>query len=128
MGNNLFGVNISGLIHKHVSPGVLKAVLRKFTDEDATGTGASILSPKTKTPVNHDCNGFVETFDQDVDNVNGTPIQEDDRQVIIIGDSLPAGIIPKKNDEIDIEGSTFKVLALIERDPDAATYNLHVRK
>ena len=126
MGNKLFGVDIAGLVHEHISLGVLPAILRTYSTQPAQGS--TLLSPPNKEPTNNDCRGFVETFEQDIDEVNGEPVQEDDRMIVLIGDSLPAGIIPKKNDEIDIEGLTFKVLSIADRDPAAATYTLHARR
>ena len=99
MGNKLFGINVSGLINQHVGPGVLLGVLRKFP-KSSTQKSSVLAPPPLADPVPHNFRGFVETFDIDTDTVNGTPIQEDDRQIIIIGDSLPAGVVPVKNDEI----------------------------
>jgi len=126
MGNKLFGVDIAGIVHEHVSPGVLPAVLRTYSSESPSG--GTLLSAPEKTSSNNDCRGFVEMFEQDIDEVNGEKIQEDDRKIVLIGDSLPDDIIPKKNDEIDIEGLTFKVLSIADRDPAAATYTIHARR
>ena len=130
MGNKLFGVDIAGLINTHVGPGVLAAVLRTFSS--APADGGTILSAPVLTPTNNDCRGFVETFEQDIEEVNGEAIQEDDRMIVLIGDSLPAGVIPAKGNEIDIQDvdsldKTFKVLSIVERDPAAATYTIHAR-
>ena len=54
--------------------------------------------------------------------IPGTIIQAGDREVLILGASLPAGVSPDLNDKVQIEGSTFVVLMVPARDPARATY------
>ena len=122
-GNNLFGVDIAGLINQHVSVGVLDLTLRRFTNQPR----GDILDAPISVPTNYSGKGFIEMFANDLDSVNGNQIQEGDRQIILIGNSIEGGAIPKRHDEVDIEGDTYKVLSLIDRDPDKATYTVHAR-
>lgn len=127
MGNELFGVDIAGLIHQHISPGVNRVVLRQFTNQKRAG----ILEPPIPRPSDNECRGFIEHFaDDKIDNQN---ILRDDRIVTIIGDSLPDGVIPKTDDRVTVyedgvaEPPVYRVLDLIDRDPAAATYQIHAR-
>jgi hypothetical protein len=48
------------------------------------------------------------------------------RVILILGDSVASGVVPKVNDRLVFEGVTSTVL-WVERDPDAATYTVAVR-
>lgn len=129
MGNPLFGVDIAGIIHEHISPGVLTVTI---TREESTGqrqagnlTGGTVKKP----PETWECAGFWEDF-------TGTPppgveIELNDRKLVLIGDSIPPGGVPCKNDAATIveeRGSTtLFVVQLLERDPAAAVYKFLCR-
>lgn len=58
--------------------------------------------------------------------IDETIIQQGDRKVLILGNSIPSGVVPETGDMVEAEGRVFTVVA-VERDPDAATYTCQVR-
>jgi len=125
MGNKLFGIDIAKIIDKNISKGVLPAVLTRLSDQEKAAD-APLLAPPTKTPKEYGCRGFTDDFK--IEQIDGIQIQEDDRKIVLIGDSIEGGIIPAKGDTIFIESTLFQVLSILERDPAAATYTIHVRR
>lgn len=124
MGNNLFGIDISGLIAAHIGPGVLDAILTKFTP------GARTVGQPTKgtnpTSVAYPCKGFIAK--QNVQNLTGTLVENEGVTIILIGDTINGGLsAPAVDDEIVIEATNFAVLG-IDRDPAAATYTCICRR
>lgn len=124
MGNRIFGTDIAGLVAKHIGPGVLPVVLtepvRGGRDPDNL-TGGRVALP----PVVHAARGFWEDF-------TGMPppgveILLDDRKGIILGDTLPAGVVPGRGWKITIEGVTLTIVKLVSRDPAAAVYTYQCR-
>ncbi len=128
MGNKLFGVNISKIIKDNIAPGVLKATLTRVSSEQDQEAG-SLTGPSKTTPKVHKCRGFTENFSlrQIGTEINGVKIKSDDRKIILIGDTLPKGVVPQAGDKVFIESQTFKVLGMLARDPAAATYTIHAR-
>jgi len=124
MGTKLFGVDISGLVHQHISPGIPKAKLIKVSRKPnpAKLTGKPLI-----TEEKHDCSGFAESFKQ---RELTSDILVSDRKIILIGDSLPSGVTPDKDDSVFIESEnkTFNVLEILDRDPASATWTLHGRE
>lgn len=123
MGNNLFGANISGKIAKAFGNKLLTGTITQFTPGTRTTTdraGGTNPVPSTCT-----FKGMFEQYlEQDID---GERVLANDRKVMILGDTLRAGVVPGGGDEIKLEGDTVKVIRLVERDPDAATYVVQVR-
>ena len=123
MGNILFGVDISGLIAQNIGPGVLPCTITKKAY--AIRDPANPTKGQPATPTAHKCRGFWEDFaPADID---GTNILLNDRKAVLIGDTIPAGAIPEKQDDLTIEGKTLAVHRLILRDPAAAVYIYHCR-
>lgn len=119
MGNNLFGVNISGLIKKHVAPGLLPVTITRQIEGERDPDNLTGGRPKTPSVVT----GIRGIWDK----LPRTPpagvvFEQNDRIAMLIGDTIPAGGKPLKNDTITIEGLSLYMVQLIERDPDAATY------
>jgi len=127
MGNELFGVDIAGIIHDNVSEGVLPATLRRRVERGDTD---DLTAAPRSINYDHPCRGFTESLS--VQDLRKVEALADDRKVTIIGGSLPLGIIPEKGDQLTIEDNgedvKFLVLSLLDRDPAAATYSLHVRR
>jgi len=122
MGNNLFGVNISGIINKELGKHVLAATLTSYVR--GSRTSGSLTSGKEKTPSTHTCRGFVSSYkDSEVD---GTIVRKGDRKITLLGDSISPAAVPKSKWKITIEGSTFEIIN-VDRDPDAATYTCQGR-
>jgi hypothetical protein len=123
MGRKLFGVNISGLIHKIMSKGLSSAVLTKITS--GARTSGSLTSGKVKTETDHDCKGFMDKAQRE--RMDGTVIAAGHYIVLIIGDSIQGGAVPEVNDQITIYGETYDIVGPIGSDPALATYELEVK-
>jgi hypothetical protein len=52
----------------------------------------------------------------------GIELKLGDRRAVLIGDTIPAGLVVEKDDAITIEGQTLFMVQLESRDPAAAVY------
>lgn len=118
MGNNLFGANISGALAGELGPLLPKVKLLKKSV--SSRTAGSLTSGRTTSYRGYTCRGIVESFDQV--RFDNTETQAGDRVVLILGDTLPKGVVPAVDDRIEAEGQTLSIVAVM-RDPDAATYS-----
>lgn len=117
MGNALFGVDVAGLVARHIGPGVLPVVLsepRSAARDPAKLTGGRV----PLDPILHDARGFWEDF-------TGKPppdVLVTDRKGIVLGDTLPAGVVPDSGWSMTCEGVTLRIVRRLSRDPAAAVY------
>ena len=119
MGNELFGVDIAGIVADATSGQLLPvAVTRYVAGERAPGnlTGGQNRVPATVVGIE----GFFEDFTREPP--PGVTVEVGDRKAVLIGDTIPAGGHPLKNDAITIEGETLYMVQLLSRDPAAATF------
>lgn len=86
---------------------------------------------KTGAPTAHDCKALVTNYSDYRRLTLGIPAS--DRQVLVLGASLPAGVIPAKGHKITapdpargLASATFDVIAL-GGDPAGAVYRLQAR-
>lgn len=123
MGNKLFGVDIAQIIHQAVSNNVLKGKLKQY--KDGARVAGELTDGNHPTGKTYNFRGILDEFSQD--EIDGQRILASDRKLLIIGNSLPRGIVPGGGDDAEMEGTPYKVVTLIARDPAAATYVLQVR-
>jgi len=125
MGNKILGADIAGTIAKEMGGLLLPAALIKH-DSGARVPG-SLTSGPTIVETTYSCRGFIDMYsDSEVD---GTVVQQGDRKVSLLGDTISAGqVVPETGDQITIEGETFEIIGPIGRDPDAALYECQCRK
>jgi hypothetical protein len=120
MGNELFGVDIAGIIGDVIGPGVLAVTITReapTTERDPDNlTGGLTRAP----PQSWACQGFWEDFTGQPP--PGVEVLLNDRKAVLIGDTLPAGVVVQQGDGLTIEGQTLWVVKLINRDPAAAVY------
>ncbi len=126
MGTELFkgfGVDIAAEILAGLGPGTPEVTLISR----ATGVAdpLDLTAGKPIVETSHTCKGFIDTYDDK--RMGRSTIQQGSRVIVILGDSLPAGVIPKDEDRIIAEGQTFHLTGPIVRDPAAATYVVEVR-
>lgn len=119
MGSPLFGVDIAGIIADATNGQLLPVSVERYSRgarDPGNLTGGQPATPATVAGIQ----GFWEDF-------TGTPppgveLELNDRKAILIGDTIPAGGAPLRNDAITIEGQTLYVVQLISRDPASAVY------
>lgn len=119
MGNPLFGVDIASLVAQHVGSGLLDVVVTRYTaasrDPDNLTAGTS-LNPTTVRGIK----GVWEDVPRSPP--AGVEVELNDRVALLIGDTIPAGGRPLRNDAITIAGETLYCVQLIERDPADAAF------
>ena len=121
---SLFGLDIAGIVNDAFTQagGVLDATLTKV--EPGTRTPGDLAGGTNSTSTAHACKGFVEQ--RTSRRMGDTLVQVAGEYVSILGASLPAGVEPEPSDSVTIEGRTFVVIEVTERDPAAALYVLRV--
>ena len=123
MGNNLFGANISGALASELGPLLPKVKLLKKSV--SARTAGSLTSGRSTSYRGYTCRGILEAYD-DTRFGGITETKAGDRVILILGDTLPRGVVPTVDDRMEAEGSTFSIVG-VSRDPDAATYTCIVR-
>lgn len=119
MGNPLFGVDIAGIVAQAIGPGLLPVTItRQISGARTAGnlTGGLARTPQVITGVR----GIWEDLPRTPP--PGVTFEINDRIALLIGDTIPAGGIPQRDDAIEIEGLTLFMVQLIARDPAAASY------
>jgi hypothetical protein len=117
---DIFGADIAGELNKALGPLVFPMTLTQVTG----GGRQTNPTGKSEFTTDYDCKGFVDDYEARY--IDDTIIQRGDRKVVILGASLPTGVIPKPTDKTVIEGET-KVVINVTRDPAGATYECQVR-
>jgi hypothetical protein len=122
MGNRLFGVDIAAILKQSLASGLLPVKLIK---EIPGARGADLTDGQVLTPRSYNCRGFTEEYK--LREIDGTNVQRGDKKVLILGDTLPSGIVPQLNDRIECERIIYTISGVPSRDPAAATYVCQVR-
>lgn len=123
MGNPLFGVDIAGILADALGDGVFDVTITREVRGNLAPENLTGGRPK-EAPVVAGCKGFWEDF------TGLAPpkveLETNDRKLVLIGDTVPAGGLPQKNDLATVHepigDSSLYVWQLLSRDPAAATY------
>jgi hypothetical protein len=128
MGNVLFGVDVAGLIADALGGGlpvatITRAVPGARDPGDLSAGRAAVTESRT-------CSGF---FDDVV--AAGVPpgveVEETDRRLCLLGDTIPPGWVPRRNDAVTVREDagdlTLYVVQALGRDPAAAVYTFLCR-
>lgn len=120
----LFGLDIAKMVDKNIqlAGGVLNGTLTKVSNTNLTP--GALTGPRNPTSASHPVRGFVEK--RTTKRRAGTLIEEGGEFVSILGNSLPSGVEPGSGDTVTMEGVTYKVIKLEERDPAGALFVLRV--
>lgn len=127
----LFGVDIAGEVAKGLGPGLLDAVLIQITEgsRDVNNPTAGKSASERKLP----CKGMIsDNVSHFLDNKNilgqgdTTRARVGDKNILLLGATIPGGKFPKPDDKVKIEGETFRIVRVL-RDPAAATYQCLAR-
>lgn len=125
MGNELFGLDIAGIVADAMGDKLLPVTITR-RPAGARQPGNLTGGPQFGAPQLFTCAGFWEDFTR-------TPppnveLQLGDRKAVLLGDTVPAEALPfVVNDEITIEGPTLYFVQILSRDPAAAVYTLLCR-
>ena len=126
----IFGLNIPDIVNDAIGEagGLVTLTLRSHAE--GTRTPGSPSAGKNPTFAPHAGQGILDEYHER--EVDGSLIEKGDRKVLILGASLPDGVIPKAKDRIEIEDFTEANSAAlrvvkVKRDPAAATYVCQVR-
>lgn len=124
MGTPLFGVDISGLVAQHIGPGLHDASVTRVTRGSRTSgslTGGRSSASEGFTGIKGIWADLPKTPPA------GVEFELNDRIAMLIGDTIPAGGMPKRNDAITINGLTLYVVQLIATDPASAQFQFLCR-
>jgi hypothetical protein len=119
MGAELFGVDIAGIVAENMAGQLFPVTITRNEPgarDPANLTGGRPKVPTTVTGID----GFWEDFTRDPP--PGVEVELGDRKAVLIGDSIPAGGHPLRDDAIEIEGETLFMVQLLSRDPASAVY------
>lgn len=117
MGNPLFGVDIAKILSQSLGKGLLAVKLIK---ETPGARGADLTAGQALQAKSYNCRGFTEEYK--LSELEGTGVQRGDKKILILGDTLPKGIVPVKDDRIECEKIIYVIMGVPARDPAAATY------
>ena len=126
MGNKLFanfGVDIAATINQELGDAVLPMVLVKKTT--GTRTVTDLSGGTNDSSRNHACRGIISRSSKKQQGRTVTVETVD--EALILGDSLPSGVVPEPDDELVAEGNRYNISGTPKRDPDAATYTCKLR-
>lgn len=121
MGNNLFGLNISGKINASLGRRLPRATLTSFTPGTRTAVNPSAGTNPTSTV--HTCRAVrigMSSLKSD------TILPETSDVILIIGDSISPVVAPKENDTITIK-DVVNTVTKVDSDPDLASYTCQVK-
>lgn len=117
MGNKLFGIDISGLVKKHIAPGLNTCVLTKITP--GTRTAGNLAGGTKPTTANYAARGLIGELDQG--RRENSLVRDGDLKILVVGDSVASGIIPAPGDQVTILGGTYNLI-IVEVDPAKAVF------
>lgn len=123
----LFGLDIAGIIGQAFD-GQLASVELEREVEGARDPN-NLTGGKAKVPTNAPAGmqGFWQDFSNQFTRPPGIELELNDRKAVIIGDSIPDGWVPKRNDALTIDGLTLYVWSPISVDPANAVYEFLCR-
>jgi len=121
---DLFGIDIAGIIADNIGPGVLAATLTKLTP--TTRTAGQLTGGTNPSSTNYSCRGFIDKKDRR--NRDGEMIHGGIETILLIGKTISNGTVsPEVGDRVTIE-SVLYVIEALDRDPAGATFTLDCRR
>jgi hypothetical protein len=124
MGAELFGVDIAAIVADATAGQLFDVTVTRQVEGERDPDDLTGGKPKTPDVVTG-ITGFWEDFTRDPP--PGILLELGDRKAVLIGDTIPAGKHPRRNDAITIEGETLYVVQLISRDPASAAFTYQCR-
>ena len=113
----LFGIDIAKVVNDSIASagGVLTGTLTRATS--GTRDVSDLAAGTNPTEATYKFKGFVTTAGE---RRPGSTSASSISTVSILGASI--SVVPEVNDEVNIEGTDWTLLELVERDPAAALY------
>ena len=120
---DLFGIDIAGILWNSIQQagGLVPLTLRVEVPGER---GADRTAGNNPTYSDHSGQGILGDYDDF--QIQGTNVERGDRRVTIIARSLSPLTTPSPGDRVEIEGTSYNVVA-VKRDPAAATFTCQVR-
>ena len=115
---DLFGFDIAAEVASAFEGQLITGTLIKVSA--GARTPGALTGGANPTEASYSFNGII--MERSDTRKNGTLVSEGGQSALVLGGSLPAGIIPEQNDKIVLEGTTFRIIEVPKRDPAAATY------
>jgi hypothetical protein len=119
---DLFGIDIAGTVAGAMADGLLPVTLLKVSAGQRDP--ADLTSGPKNSIKKHNCRGFIQ--DYTTRQIDGDIVKMGDRKVLILGATLPSGVVPEPDDQATCEGRTYTI-KYVNRDPAAATYECQGR-
>ncbi len=119
----LFGIDIAAIVDNAVSDQLIDLTLTSYVDsavEESDPTAAP-----TRTPTEHTGKGVITDY-SDFHRAQ-TTIQDGDRKLLIIANSLDIAIIPEPGFTVTMESVTYTIVGPVKVDPAIASYTCQVR-
>jgi hypothetical protein len=124
MGNTLFGVDIAGIIADAMGDGLLPVTIVR--DVRGARTPGNLTGGRASAPASFDCVGFWDDINP-ASVPAGTVLEVTDRRLVLIGDTVPVGGFPMRNDACTVHEEdgpiTLYCVQPLSRDPAAAVYS-----
>lgn len=117
---DLFGIDIAGEIASAFSGQLRPGTLTKVTP--GTRTPGSLTGGTNPTTTTHAFEGFVEETQTRVEGLATVT----GKFLSILGASVAGGAVPEVDDTATMDGKTYTLVELVERDPAAALYKFKV--
>ncbi len=123
---NLFGIDIAAQVAAAFSGQLVPGTITRTAYGSRTPGSLTAGGAQTTTTVTFEGikDGVAKKYrDED------TTIRVGDVAILMLAGSFStAGFIPQNDDQVTIEGDTYKIMRTLERDPAAATYLVLGRK
>lgn len=119
---DLFGLDIAGIVNSEIvgAGNVRTGTLSRITPGSR---GATLIGGNNPTDTTHSFNGFVETKTR---RASDSLVEEPMATVSILGASVSPAAIPQVGDTVTIDGTTWDLVELMDRDPAGALYEFRV--
>ena len=122
---NLFGLDIANLVNTAITSagGVLDVQLIKV--RSGTRDPSNITGGLQPVETSVACRGFIESKTDS--RIGDSIVAQGGEFVSILGASIAdQSVVPEANDKVIIEGTTYRIIEITERDPAAALYVMRV--
>lgn len=118
---------LSGFIAKQIAKQLGKQLLPCVLIKVSPGTRTpdSIAAGTNPTETSHAGRGMIEHYS--TFSIANSLATAADRKISILGASIAGGAVPDSGDKVMIEGVTYRVQEVTDRDPDGAMFTLKCR-